>query len=528
MATETLTSIADGLRRNAADRPEKTATIFGDRETNYRQLDAFCSQVSNGLLAENLKPQDRIAYIGKNSDLGVQLQFGVNKANMVWTPINWRLAAPEIVGIVNHSDARILFVGPEFIDLVAEIRNQLNTVEKVISLDPSPRADASFIDWRSAQSVADPLLESASGDICFQLYTSGTTGVPKGVMLTNGGALGRYAGALTGETELEDWQIQSDDDVSLWVAPNFHLSGNGSSLYSILDGGTLLVHPEFKIEPVLDAIETYKITRCFMVPAMLKFVLDQIKSGEADLRSLRIITYGASPIPPELMKEAVDLIGCGFVQMYGMTEIGASCTILNPEDHLDFDSPRLKSCGKAIAPHEIKICDPETGADLPSGQVGEVVIRTPTLMAGYYKNPEATAKVIRNGWYHSGDAGYLDTDGYLYIVDRLKDMIVSGGENIYCSEVEATIAAHPAVADVAVIGVPSQKWGEEVKALVKLETGATLNDAELLAFTRERLAGYKVPKSVEFRDELPRNPSGKLLKTVLREPYWKNMERRVS
>ncbi len=455
--------------------------------------------------------------------------MGVSKANAVVNPVNWRLAAPEVKGILNHSDAKILFLGDEFVGLINKIKSELKHIEKVIVLESPTEDYPDFQSWRDGFPATDPMVPIKGDDICFQLYTSGTTGTPKGVMLKTEGIFAGFEGipGIVPEEFKGTWREPNEGEVSLLVAPIFHLSGNGNSYLTIRDGGTLLIHPEFDIERILSDIEKYRISRGFMVPAMMKFVIDRIKQGKADLSSLRVVTYGASPIPPELMKEVVELIGCGFVQMYGMTEIGTSCTFLEPEDHLDFESPRLKSCGKAGDIFEIKICDPATGKDLAQGDVGEVVIRTPTLMAGYYKNPEATENVVKDGWYHSGDAGYLDEEGYLYIVDRLKDMIVSGGENIYCAEVESALAEHDAVAEAAVIGVPSEKWGEEVKALVRLEPGKDVSEVDLITFTRELLAGYKVPKSIEFREELPRNPSGKLLKNVMREPYWKDQERQV-
>ncbi len=529
MTIEKIQCVADCVRYHAERQPDKVATMFDDRITTYADLDTFSSRVANGLIAEGIKPQDRVAYLGKNSDLYAQLQMGISKAGAVVTPVNWRLAAPEVKGILNHSDARILFLGDEFVGMINKIKGELQSIEKIIVMEEATADYQDYASWRDAQSDTDPMVPISGEDICFQLYTSGTTGTPKGVMLKTEGVFAGFEGipGVFPEEFKGTWREPNEGEVSLLVAPNFHLSGNGNSYLTLREGGTLLIHPDFDIERILSDIEKYKISRGFMVPAMMKFVIDRIKKGAADLSSLRVITYGASPIPPELMKEVVDLIGCGFVQMYGMTEIGTSCTFLEPEDHLDFESPRLKSCGKAGDIFDIKICDPSTGADLATGEIGEVVIRTPTLMAGYYKNPEATEKVIKDGWYYSGDAGYLDEDGFLYIVDRLKDMVVSGGENIYCAEVESALAEHPAVAEAAVIGVPSEKWGEEVKALVRLEPNQSVSEVDLITFTRELLAGYKVPKSIEFREELPRNPSGKLLKNVLREPYWKDHERRV-
>lgn len=526
---EKMSCIGDFPRYFAERQPDKVATIYEDRKMTYAELDRFSSQVANGLIAVGVKPQTRVAYLGKNCDFHTQIQFGVAKANAVLTPVNWRLAGPEVQYIVDHCDATVLFVGPEFAPLIKQIRDQLPKLIQIIALDGSYNDWPDFETWRDAQSTDDPMIPVSGDDIAFQLYTSGTTGRPKGAMLRTEGLFTGFGGAPVDPELLKGtWMETREDDVALLIAPNFHLSGNGNSFLTIRGGGTMLIHPDFDIDRVLSAIEEFKIARAFMVPAMIKFVIDKMKRGECDVSSLRVISYGASPIPLELMREAVEVIGCGFTQIYGMTEIGGGCTLLEPDDHSVEGNERMKSCGKATEPHQIKIANPTTGEEMPPREPGEIWVKTPSIMAGYYKQPEETKKAISDGWYKTGDAGFMDEDGYIYIQDRLKDMIVSGGENIYCAEVESALFDHPAIRDVAVIGVPSEKWGEEVKALVALEPNASLTEEELITFARERIAGFKVPKSVEFRDDLGRNASGKLVKKDLREPYWKGHERRVS
>jgi len=525
-------SVGDSTRYHAERTPDKIATIFEDREVNYTDYDRYCSQVANGLIVLGVKPQDRVAFLGKNSDFHAQLQLGTAKANAVWTPVNWRLAAPEIQYIVDHCDARILFVGEDFVGAIKSIRDQLPKVEQIFVME-APNGDwPGYQEWRDSQDDTDPMVPVDRQDICFQLYTSGTTGRPKGVMLTNEGVFAGFGDAPPSQEILDmlkgTWAEVKENAVSLTISPNFHLSGNGATFQNARGGGTLVIHPDFDQERVFEAVAKYQISGMFMVPAVLKIVLERTKSGDDGFKSIRNISYGASPIPLELMREAVEVLGCHFLQMYGMTEIGGGASILDPTDHDMEGGERMKSCGKAMMGMEIKIVDPDTREELPVRTTGEIVILSGGLMKGYYKQPEESLKVVDDeGWYYSGDAGMLDEDGYLYIQDRLKDMIVSGGENIYSAEVESALFEHEAIEDVCVIGVPSEKWGEEVKALAVLKEGMTLNAQDLIMFARERIAGFKVPKTVEFRDELLRSGMGKLLKNDMREPYWKGYDRRV-
>jgi acyl-CoA synthetase (AMP-forming)/AMP-acid ligase II len=309
--------------------------------------------------------------------------------------------------------------------------------------------------------------------------------------------------------------------------PLFHIGGSGWALVGLYTGVPNVLMRDVDPKILLDLIPRHGITRMFVVPAVILFMLQVPSCAESDLSSLRLICYGASPMPLELLRKALKIFPCGFAQVYGLTETTGAITYLPPEDHADPEAERLKSCGKPTAPIEIRIRGPQ-GEDLPPRAVGEVVCRTPQVMVGYWNLPDASARAIQNGWFHTGDAGYLDEEGYLYIYDRVKDMIVSGGENIYPAEVENALFAHPAVADAAVIGVPDERWGEAVKAVVVTKPGAELTAEALIAFARERIAGFKVPRSVDFVAALPRNPSGKVLKRELRDPYWAGRERRVN
>jgi long-chain acyl-CoA synthetase len=284
---------------------------------------------------------------------------------------------------------------------------------------------------------------------------------------------------------------------------------------------------DFDPPAILRIIEQYRITKAIFVPAMMLFLLQVPQARDTDFSSLDLILYGASPAPLELVRNALKVFGCGLAQVYGLTETTGAITYLPPEDHGEHAIERMKSCGKPMAAVEIKVID-GAGKHLAPGEVGEIICRTPQVMVGYWNLDEATTRSIRNGWFHTGDAGYLDRDGYLYIYDRVKDMIVSGGENIYPAEIESALFGHPAIADVAVIGVPDEQWGEAVKAIVVRKPGASAGVKEIIDYARERIAGYKVPRSVDFVETLPRNPSGKILKRELRKPYWEGRERQVN
>jgi fatty-acyl-CoA synthase len=329
-------------------------------------------------------------------------------------------------------------------------------------------------------------------------------------------------------TETEHWRSWSSDDIMLLVMPLFHIAGCGTGIFGLLFGLNVIIHREFSPRNVLQAIERERVSTAFLVPAMLLAMLSEADVERTNLSSLRHVIYGASPIPTELLKRALRVFKhTSFFQVYGLTETTGVITVLGPEDHVAGKPGVMKSCGRAVGGVDLRVID-AMGNDVPTGEVGEIVCRTIQNMKGYWNRPDDTSRTLRNDWLHTGDAGYLDGDGHLYIHDRLKDMIVSGGENVYPAEIESALYGHPDIADVAVIGVPDEKWGEAVKAIVVLKPQSVADVEGILRYARERLAGYKVPKSVEFATELPRNPSGKILKRVLRDRYWKGLERQVN
>jgi long-chain acyl-CoA synthetase len=515
--TEGLASI---VRHHAAERPDAAAIVHAGRATTYAELDRASSRVANGLIAEGIKPQTRVAHLDKNNGIFFELLFGVAKANAVIVSVNWRLAPPEVLHIVNDAEAEILFVGEEFFPVIDKIRDQLKTVRKVVAFGPRYGAWQSFADWRDCHPDADPRIKARARDTAVQFYTSGTTGLPKGAELTNA----NFAWMFPLWTKT--WLL-APEVPNLVCLPMFHIGGAGWGIAGLFAGATNHVVREFVPVEILQIVQRERLQVMLLVPAMILFLVQAPQIRETDLSSLRLIVYGAAPIPADLLKQAMGIFPCGFQQVYGLTETTGAITLLPPDDHDPEDVKKLLSCGFAQHGVELRIVGDE-GKNMPVGQVGEIVVRSPQIMGGYWKLPDATKRAIQGDWFFTGDAGYLDDRGYLYIYDRVKDMIVSGGENIYPAEVESALFGHPAVADVAVIGVPDERWGEAVKAVVVKKPGAELGPGELITWARERIAGYKLPKSVDFVEALPRNPTGKILKRELRKPYWGDKQRQVN
>ena len=520
MATEiAFGDLAELVRYQASTRPETVAMAFRGRGTTYRKLDDCASLVATGLLAINTAPQMRVALLARNSAVFYEVLFGAAKARDVLLAVNWRLAPSEIAYILNDAEAEVLFVGEEFFPLVAQTRPELRTVKHVIALSDRDSEWEPYTIWRDRHSCTDPCLQHVADDVALQLYTSGTTGSPKGAQITHHNLFAALAGA-------EDWYPCTATDVSLACMPQFHISGSLPGLIGLHAGARTLI-AEAAPGEILRLIPTEHVTLALFAPSLLLFLLQAPGCHDVDFSSLRRIVYAGSPMPLDVLRDAVATFQCEFGQMYGLTETTGAVTLLPPADHDPAGNRFMRSGGRPLNNANLRILD-VNGAQLPSGAVGEIVVRSPQIMKGYWNLPEATAVTIVDGWLHTGDAGYVDDDGYVYVHDRVKDMIISGGENIYPAEVESAVYGHPAVADVAVIGVPDDRWGEAVKAIVVVKPSASATAEELIAYCRERIAHYKAPRSIDFVESLPRNPSGKLLKRVLRAPYWEGRERQVN
>lgn len=515
--------LADMVRHHARQRPEALALHYVNdgRRWSFADLDAESSRVARALAAAGVGAGDRVAYLDKNAPEYYTYLFGAAKLNAVSVAVNWRLAPPEMAFILNDSESRVLLIGEEFLGHLAQI--ELSRAPQVVVLgDPGDSGYPSYGQWLAGHDAVDPQTPAQPHDTCYQLYTSGTTGLPKGVEITHD----NFFGAL--EDGLADVGM-SAAAVNLVCMPLFHIAGSGWGLVGTRSGAAMILLRDVDPGQILEAIETHRVTHALFVPAVLQVLVDVPGVRDRDLSSLELIVYGASPITEPVLVRAMETFGCGFMQAYGLTETTGGIAVLKPEDH-DPGGPQahlLRSCGRPVAPNRVRVVDPDSGSDRPDGEVGEIWVQGRQNMKGYWGNPDATAATIdADGWLRTGDAGYF-RDGYLYIHDRVKDMIISGGENIYPAEVENALMRHPGVVDVAVIGVPSERWGETPKAIV-VRRDPALSERDLIDFCRGQVAHYKCPTSVDWAEELPRNPSGKLLKTRLREPYWRDHERRVS
>ncbi|WP_375209425.1 fatty acid--CoA ligase [Hyphomonas jannaschiana] len=516
-------TLGDIARFHARERPEAVALSFEGRDTSFRQFDRNTNKVANALIASGVKKGERVAYVGKNSDQYFELLFGAAKMGGVTLPIGWRLAPAEMAYIIQDGQGSLLFVGPEVAEQAKAALSELDNPPQVIFMETD--GPDGFAGWRDGQTDADPDIDIPPDNVALQLYTSGTTGRPKGAMLSHDNLLGGRREAAEADLPWNQW---GPDDVSLVAMPVGHIGGTGWGIVGLYNGAKGIVAREFDPFRVLDFIEKDGASKMFMVPAALQIVVRQPNARNVDYSRLKYILYGASPIPLDLLRECMEVFGCGFCQQYGMTETCGTIVYLPPEDHDPNGNQRMRAAGIPMPGVEIRIEDSE-GNVLPPNTVGEVVTRSRANMKGYWNLDEATRSTIaEDGWLHTGDAGYLDEDGYLYIHDRVKDMIISGGENIYPAEVENAVYGHPDVAEVAIIGVPDDKWGEAVKAVVALKPGAHPDADSILSFARSRIAGFKAPKSVDFVEALPRNASGKILKKDLRAPYWQGKDRAVN
>jgi acyl-CoA synthetase (AMP-forming)/AMP-acid ligase II len=529
-------TVAGMLRTNVGQTPD--ATMLVDRENRFTWSEHFnrACRVAHALRSEGLGPGSRVAFLDRNSSHYFETLFGGALGGIVDVAVNWRLAPEEMAAVVDDSGAEVLVVHSDYRECLSDMTSGLRSVRRVIVIDGDGPSDlptgfesryAGYEDWIADRSETDPGHMPAAEEVSLQLYTSGTTGLPKGVMLSN-----RNLATAIGAA---DSSFQIDRNVvSLVAMPLFHIGGSGWALCGMSRGGKSVVLRDVDPAKLLSLVEAEGVSHTFVVPAVLMILLMTPGIETTDISSFRQIFYGASPIAEEVLVSCLKTFACSFTQLYGMTETTGAICSLRAADH-DPDGPRrhlLRSAGKPLEGVEIRIVDPDTRTDVPTGVVGELWTRSPYTMLGYWEKPEETAVAIdSDGWLRTGDAGYLDDEGYVFLHDRIKDMIVTGGENVYPAEVENVLLSHPSVADAGVIGVPDELWGEAVKAIVVRTPAPDTPDEvlakEIIEHCRSHLAHYKCPKSVDFAASLPRNPSGKILKRELREPYWRDGGRRI-
>ena len=510
--TSTATDLTARLLGADLRRDDAEALRYGERTWTWGQLHERVQRAAAGLLDEGVRQGARVAVLEKNHPATLEMAYAGARTGVVTTVVNWRLAPAEVLYALADSSAELLLVGEEFAPVVAGLRERLPALRRVITLGDEYEA------WLAAAGPGAPAADVAADDVVLQLYTSGTTGFPKGVMLTHRNVAAHNAAA-------HQVVVPAADTVAMVPMPLYHVGGLSYALSNLDAGVRIIIVREPVPSVLLDTIESQGVTDTFIVPALIAVLLQDPDLGRRDLSTLRHLLYGASPMPAPLMHACLARFPGILGQVFGMTELAGAVTYLSPADHADADHPeRLLSAGLPYPDVEVRVVDGD-GADAP---IGELWVRSRQVMAGYWNKPEATADtLVADGWLRTGDIARLDDGGYVYLVDRLKDMVVSGGENVYPAEVERVLLEHPSVAEAAVIGVPDARWGETVKAVVVAADGARVDPEELVAHCRQHLAGYKRPTSVDVVEALPRNATGKVLRRELRAPYWAGRDRAV-
>ena len=517
--------LTQALHRSVQQHPDRIAVRFGDRHRTFHEFADRVARLAGSLQALGLQRGDRVAMLSLNSDRYLEYQMGVPWAGGVLNPCNIRWSPAEILYSLDDSGSTILLVDETFKSLVEQLRRDSRTLREVIYCGDG-QTPAGMHDYEAllgaTEAVPDALRRG--DELAGIFYTGGTTGFPKGVMLshTNMGSAGV---ALRAEG------LARPNGTFLHAAPMFHLADMGLALPHWIEGNSHSIIPMFNPDHVLDVIERDRVTNLMLVPTMIQVLLDHPSMGpHRDLSSLQTVFYGASAITESLLVRAMAAIPNAEVfQGFGMTELSPVATILPPRYHTEEGRTlgKLRSSGRATYCAEVRIVDGD-GQEVPRGTVGEIAVRGPNVMQGYWNQPELTAATVRDGWMHTGDGGRMDEDGFISVVDRLKDMIKTGGENVYSAEVENALARHPAVLACAVIGVPSEHWGEAVHAVVVRKAGTEIGAAELIEHCKTLIAGYKSPRSVDFVAALPLSGAGKVLKTRLREPFWHGRDRSVA
>jgi len=502
---------------------DRTAIVFQGKSLSYNQLNERVNRLANGLTGLGVRKGDGVAVLGLNSSQYIEADFATAKCGMIRVPLRSRLTAGELLHIMNNSQANTLIVEERYINEIMNIKKDLTYIKHYITISGSHDGMISYEDLLAGASPDEPNIDVSDDDVYALIYTTGTTGKPKGAMQTHRNLL---------------WVIRSiqldvtrpdEADVLLSCLPLMH-APIILVLPSFMNGARHIIHPGFDVKKVLEAIQNERVTTVFMVPTVVYMLLEYPELKNYDVSSLKTILYGGSPMVPERLIEAIKVFGNVFVQAYGLAEAFMPITLLSKEEHAWAVSKGklkvLSSAGRESTYQEVKIVD-EKGNDAGLHQPGEIIIRGDNVMKGYWKNPEATGEAIRNGWFYTGDIGMMDEAGFLYLVDRKHELIITGGINVYPKEVEDVLYKHPAVFEAVVIGVPHEKWGESIKAVVALKQGRQASQEELIEFCKGKIADYKIPKSVDFVDALPKGAAEKILRKEVKEKYWKGFERKI-
>ncbi len=515
--------LADILDRNARRYPDKIALVCDGQRYTFGQLRDRSNRLANGLLSLGARKGDRVAVLAQNCPEYAEIYCASGLAGLLTTPVNWRFVERELVKVINFVEPHTLVLEAEFASTIEAIRSQIPCVKQLVVFGGRRSGMEDYEGLIARSPSTAPQVTVAPEDLACLIHTSGTTGTPKEVVWT-------YASWLAGVTDVVMEMGITHRDVGMHVVPAFHIAFAWAMLVYLYRGCTQVILRRFDPPVVLDTIEQERVTASIWVPTMIISMLEEPGLEGRDLSSLRVIMYGASPMPVPVLERVVRVFGPVFTQVYGLSEQSGALTRLPKEEHLldgtEVQKRRLGSCGREMLSDWVRVVD-EQGKDVPLGQVGEIIARGPNIMVGYWREPGYTAQALRDGWLHTGDLATMDEDGYLYVVDRKKDIIISGGENISSREVEEAIYSHPAVLECAVIGVPDSKWGEAVAALVVLKPEQTATEEQIIQVCQENLASFKKPRTVTFVDSLPRTPMGKVMKEVLRDQYWKGYARRV-